>query len=297
MANGNVTTAQGRTEILKTLTPSGTALGSVCCDAVMTLSAGGPEADKAAKNAFYNASLDLRQRGVIVNNGPNIELTEAGKLAAAGGPLPPAPVRQPKAAPVAVAAPAAVETVTAPVVATVTETTPVVAEAPVDAPVAEVPAATAAEVPAPPAKGKRRLKVADAPATVESPDWYQDEALRSLVADQTDCFGAWSARAPSCGECELAGWCRNAKAASYTLLANKVLTETPAAPVAVKETVAKLDAAISAANAPDAKREAPVVAGATLRATHDGTCAHTGNPIRKGDPVKFVRGTGLVLLV
>jgi hypothetical protein len=144
---------------------------------------------------------------------------------------------------------------------------------------------------------KRRLKVAkDNTPAVAVPEWFADNAIRSMVADNTDCFGAWSARSTECGKCPLSGWCRNAKAASLTLLATKITVTDPASPSAVSKPVAKLDAAVSAANAPTAARTVPNPgAGGTMKAQFDGTCAETGKPIKKGDAVKYVQGKGLVL--
>ena len=183
--------------------------------------------------------------------------------------------------------------------------------APVDAaPAAEAPAAPVAEapaaVPAPPAteaaadapaaeapakpKGKR-LKVAQDVAAVSVPDWFADEQLRGMVADQTECFGSWSARSAECGKCPLSGWCRNAKAAALTMLASKITAADPANPGAVKPAVAKLDAAVDAA-AQTTKTVPDPVAG-TMTAKFDSVCVVTGKPIKKGDAVKFIQGKGL----
>ena len=170
------------------------------------------------------------------------------------------------------------------------------AEAPA-APVAEAPAAVpappateaAAEAPAKP-KGKR-LKVAQDVTAVPVPDWFADEQLRGMVADQTECFGSWSARSAECGKCPLSGWCRNAKAAALTMLASKITAADPANPGAVKPAVAKLDAAVDAAA--QTTKTVPDPAAGTMTAKFDSVCVVTGKPIKKGDAVKFIHGKGL----
>lgn len=168
-----------------------------------------------------------------------------------------------------------------------------VIEEPADAPVADAPVA---EEPAP-APAKRRLKVANAPAPVtpvDVPAWLSDDEIRAMVVENSECFGAWSARSNECGKCSLAGWCRNAKASTLALLASKLSTETPANPGAVSPAVAKLDGAVGAANAPDASRTAPPTDGRlTMKARHDNVCAVTGRPIKVGDAVKYAPGVGM----
>lgn len=186
---------------------------------------------------------------------------------------------------------------TAPVVeAPVVVETPVTVEpeaAPVPPPVEAAPV-EAAPAPAP----KRRLKVATAVPAVVVPEWVRDEGLRAMVVEATECFGLWSAKATGCGECVLAGWCRNAKASVLVVLAGKIKTETPETPAPVTKSVANLDAEVSKGNAPDASRSAPNPEGEgfVVKATHDTVCGLTGAPIRKGDAVRYVRGTGLVLV-
>jgi hypothetical protein len=168
-----------------------------------------------------------------------------------------------------------------------------VVEAP--APVVEAPAPVVEAAPAP--APKRRLKVATAVPAVVVPEWVQDEGLRTMVVESTECFGLWSAKATGCGECVLAGWCRNAKAATLEVLAGKIKTETPATPEPVTKTVATLDAEVGKGLSPDTARTAPKPEeGFTIKATHDTVCGLTGAPIRKGDAVRYVRGTGLVLV-
>jgi hypothetical protein len=141
---------------------------------------------------------------------------------------------------------------------------------------------------------KRRLKVA-AVTFAPVPEWLQDEALRGMVIENSDCFGAWSAKSSACGECILAGWCRNAKAAALTLLATKIKVVDPNAPTPVTDAVANLDAAVGAANAPSAGRTVPNPEGDILTAAYDCLCGETGKAIKKGARVRYIRGKGLVL--
>ena len=142
---------------------------------------------------------------------------------------------------------------------------------------------------------KRRLKVAAVLPPVAVPEWYAEDAIRGMVIESSDCFGAWSAKSSACGECTLAGWCRNAKAAALTLLATKIKVVDPNAPTPVTDAVANLDGAISAANAPTATRTVPNPVGDILTAAYDCLCGETGKPIKKGDRVRYIRGKGLVI--
>jgi hypothetical protein len=297
--------------------------GTVTAEALVAI--GADPAVESNRQAVANARHDLKGRGCVVDGSKrgNWALTDAGRAVHGGAPLPPY-VRAPKAdtgkplvevlgeapTPVETVEPAPelakVETVEpAPVVdlpAPVTvEAAPVEAPAPVTvetAPVEPVEAAPAPVVEAAPATApKRRLKVATAVPAVVVPEWVQDESLRTMVVESTECFGLWSAKATGCGECVLAGWCRNAKAAMLEVLAGKIKTETPATPEPVTKTVATLDAEVGKGLSPDAARTAPKPEeGFTIKATHDTVCGVTGAPIRKGDAVRYVRGTGLVLV-
>ena len=145
-----------------------------------------------------------------------------------------------------------------------------------------------------PAAPKRRLKVASEVPSVPVPEWATDPDLRGLAIENTDCFGAWAAKSAACGGCVLAGFCRNAKAATLTLLAAKLKVVDPNAPTPVTDAVANLDSAVGAANAPTATRTVPNLTGA-IRATFDTVCGETGKAIKKGDAVRYVPGKGLVL--
>jgi hypothetical protein len=256
----------------------------------------GKELDALVKAAgctagqLNGACRDLKLWGLMFQPSRGMySITEVGRTVAARATLPAAPRK--------VATVAEATVAEAPTMARAEETA---AEAPVSetAPAAETPAVETPAVETAPAK--RRLKVANAPAVpaVEVPEWLADEGIRALAIEATDCFGAWSAKSAECGKCPLAGWCRNAKASTLALLASKLATETPAAPEGVKPSVAKLDEAVGAANAPDAPRAAvpEALAGVRLKATHDGVCAVSGRPVSKGDAVRYVAGVGVVHL-
>lgn len=270
---------------------------------------------EAHRQAVANARHDLKGRGCVVDGAKrgNWAITDAGRAVHGGAPLPPY-VRAPKAdtgkplVEVLGEAPTPVEAAPAPELAKVetvepapVEETPVV-ETPVVDPPAPVTVETAPVEPveaAPATAPKRRLKVATvATVAVEVPEWVSDEGLRTLLIENTECFGLWSAKATGCGECFLAGWCRNAKAAILTVLASKIKTDDPANPSSVTPSVAQLDSEVGKGNAPDASRTAPAPEGDgfTVKATIDTVCGLTGAAIRKGDTVRYVRGTGLVLV-
>lgn len=304
--------------------------GTVTAEVLVTL--GVDPTVEGNRQHVANARHDLKGRGCVVDGAKRgiWVLTDAGRAVYMGAPLPPY-VRAPKEGKtlVEVLAPEVEPVTVKPVVETApmfakietTETAtetpsepvaedPVMAvEAPVEAPVevapvpevvtvpevVEAPAVETAPVaPAP----KRRLKVAAPVPAVAVPEWLHDEGLRALVIENTECFGLWSAKAGGCGECLVAGWCRNAKAATLTVLAAKIKTETPEAPAPVTAAVANLDSEVGKGNAPGTPRTAPTpeAEGFIIRATHDTLCGLTGAPIRKGDSVRYVRGTGLVLV-
>ena len=269
---------------------------------------GGDANDPAHRTAVANGKWDLKKRGCAADPARGTwAITDLGRDALASGTLPPQDRGKYLGTPVARGSrtnsptPAVSATVVTPdptpdptaTMARAEEPAATVIEEPsavqvADAPVAEEPA---------PAPAKRRLKVANAPAPVtpvDVPAWLSDDEIRAMVVENSECFGAWSARSNECGRCSLAGWCRNAKASTLALLASKLSTETPANPGAVSPAVAKLDGAVGAANAPDASRTAPPTDGRlTMKARHDNVCAVTGRPIKVGDAVKYAPGVGM----
>jgi len=253
---------------------------------------GGDPADKAHRTAVGNGKWDLKARGCVADPARGTwAITDLGRKALADGAVPPQDRDKYLGAP----KPRKSTASDANAPAIPAEEPPGMARAEEPAPVETTPTetATVAPVAEPAAPAKRRLKVANAPATpVEVPSWLDDADVRALAVEATECFGAWSSRSNECGKCPLAGWCRNAKAATLTLLATKLSTETPAAPAPVTPSVAKLDEAVSVANAPTAPRTAPD-AGMTLKARVDGICAASGRPIKAGDSIRYLPGFGL----
>lgn len=299
----NIVLSQGQfvSGILASLlaAPSYTAPGKDIRNALIG-AAGGDPTLTAHINAVNNARSTLKERG-LVGDGPNRGdwvLTDEGVAVAKGDKPMPKGGRSPKPATATTDAtdPApAVEvpaTVPATELARVEDAAPAAVEAPEPAAV-EAPAAPAAvEAPSP----KRRLKVAQAPSApaVEVPEWLSDEGIRAAVIEGQECFGAFAARSPACGECALSGFCRNAKAAQFVLLANKLATSTPATPSPLAAPVAKLDGAVGDALNPAATRAAANPTAGTLSAAYDGTCAVSSRPIKKGDLVKYIPGKGMV---
>ncbi len=240
-----------------------------------------------------NARFDAKARGLVDDAGRGLwRITDAGRAVVSGAPLPAAAKRDNPPAKQD-ATPAA--TGESPELKRSEEPAPeargeVLTE--VDASAKLQAARLEAAAPAP----KRRLKVANAPAApaVDIPEWLADDDIRAMAVESTECFGAWAAKASECGKCALAGWCRNAKASTLALLASKLTTETPAAPAPVKPSVAKLDEAVSTANAPEAPRAATSdPGGLTMKARHDGVCAVSGRPIKVGDAVRYKAGLGI----
>jgi hypothetical protein len=247
---------------------------------------GGDANVPAHRTAVANGKWDLKARGCVADPARGTwAITDLGRDALASGTLPPQDRDKYLGQPVARGSRTNSPT---PAVTPDPTATMARAEEPAAAPVAEEPA---------PAPAKRRLKVANAPAPVtpvDVPAWLSDDEIRAMVVENSECFGAWSARSNECGRCSLAGWCRNAKASTLALLASKLSTETPANPGAVSPAVAKLDGAVGAANAPDASRTAPPTDGRlTMKARHDNVCAVTGRPIKVGDAVKYAPGVGM----
>ena len=263
----NINTA--RITIIQTHIAAGGSCKSSDCEAAVLALASDDATRKAAKFAFNNGSYNLKARGCIASVARGTwQVTDAGRKFAADGTLPP----------VAADAPDAPET------------------AKVEATPEAAPVVTPEVAPEAP----KRLKVANAPSTnpVVVPEWLNDDAIRGLVIENSECYGAWSAKSQSCGECPLVGWCRNSKAATLTLLASKITVAAPAlvTPPPVSKAVAKLDATVSKVNSPDATRTVAVAEGPVMKATFDGTCAITGKPITKGDAVKYIPKTGIVLV-
>lgn len=302
--------------------PNRTAMGSAVRAAVLAIVGGDPTLTHDI-NAVNNARHDLMKKGLVGDGSVRGEwvLTDLGLAVHNGAPMPKGPGRSaPKAKPAAtVSAPADAATATdgetpdpAPAPTTPADTSTELSKAEdtavpaVDVTV-EVAADTGApvavvETPAPvtpapvtPAP-KRRLKVADAPAAaVVVPEWLSDPEVRGAVIENHDCFGAFSAKSPACGECALAGFCRNAKAAQLDLLARKLLVANPLVNPPVAAPVAKLDTAVSAVLDPNAARVAVNPTGGTIKATYDGICGVTGREIKKGMSVRYVQGKGMVL--
>ena len=282
--------------------PNGALPADAAVDAALK-ELGGDTADKSHRTAVGNGKWNLKSRGCVADPARGTwAITALGREALASGTLPPQDRDRYLGAP----KPRNAGTATAPTpdepAATPAGDSPAMARAeePAAAPEAPAPVAEAPEAPAPvaeaPVAAKRRLKVANAPAAdapaADVPAWLNDDDIRALAVEATECFGAWAAKSGECGKCPLAGWCRNAKAATLTLLASKLSTETPAAPAPVTASVAKLDAAVGAANAPSAAKAAPD-AGMTLKARVDGICAASGRPIKAGDSIRYLPGFGL----
>lgn len=281
--------------------PNGVCTSNDAKLAVLALLGGDPKLTHDI-NCISNARSDLKAAGLVADGTVRGEwvLTPAGRAVHEGAPMPkgarsaPKTPRAPKTPDPAPAVEssagtgselAKVDGETAPAVVTTDIT---------DAPAGETPAPIV-ETPAP--TTKRRLKVADATTTaVVVPEWLGDAEVRGAVIENQDCFGAFSARSPACGECALAGFCRNAKAAQLDLLARKLLVANPLVNTPVPGPVAKLDGAVSDVLDPNAARAPANPTGGTIRATYDGVCGESGRPIKKGDTVRYVQGKGVVLV-
>lgn len=290
--------------------PNRTAQGSAVRVAVLALVGGDPTLTHDI-NCIGNARHDLMKKGLVGDGSVRGEwvLTDAGLAVHEGAPMPKGPGRSapkaPKAPKTETAATDAPVTDPAPAVETPAATAELAKAEDSAAPAVETPAATetpaaVVETPATPAPAapapKRRLKVADAPAApVTVPEWLSDPEIRGAVIENQDCFGAFSAKSPACGECALAGFCRNAKAAQLDLLARKLLVSNPLVNTPVAAPVAKLDAAVSAVLDPNAPRAPANPTGGTIKATYDGVCGVTGREIKKGMAVRYVQGKGMVL--
>ena len=298
--------------------PNRTAQGSAVRVAVLAQVGGDPTLTHDI-NCVGNARHDLMKKGLVGDGSVRGEwvLTDLGLAVHEGAPMPKGPGRSAPKAPKtkADAAPAqdtagetpdpapAVETCVAWPLAELARAEDSTVPA-VDVTVAVTPdtgtPVAVVETPAPVTQApKRRLKVADAAPAVVLPEWLNDPEVRGAVIENHDCFGAFAAKSAACGECALAGFCRNAKAAQLDLLARKLTTANPitapAVAAAVSAATAKLDAAVSAVLDPNAPRVAVNPTGGTIKATYDGACGLTGREIKKGMAVRYVQGKGMVL--
>lgn len=281
--------------------PNRTAMGSAVRAAVLAIVGGDPTLTHDI-NCVNNARHDLKGKGLVGDGAVRGEwiLTDAGRAVHEGAPMPKGtgrtPPKNPRTKPAIDPVPAATPELPATELSKAEDAITAVAES---ATVTETPVETtetpATETPATPAP-KRRLKVADAAmAVVVVPEWLGDAEVRGAVIENQDCFGAFSANAKACGECALAGFCRNAKAAQLDLLARKLPVANPLVNAPVPGPVAKLDAAVSAVLDPNAARAPANPTGGIIRATYDGVCGESGRPIKKGDTVRYVQGKGMVL--
>lgn len=282
--------------------PNGTAQGSSVRVAVLAIVGGDPTLTHDI-NCVGNARHDLMKKGLVGDGAVRGEwiLTDAGRAVHEGAPMPKGtgrtPPKNPRTKPAIDPVPAATPELPATELSKAEDAITAVAESATvtESTAAAVTESTATETPATPAP-KRRLKVADAAmAVVVVPEWLGDAEVRGAVIENQDCFGAFSANAKACGECALAGFCRNAKAAQLDLLARKLLVANPLVNAPVPGPVAKLDAAVSAVLDPNAARAPANPTGGIIRATYDGVCGESGRPIKKGDTVRYVQGKGMVL--
>ena len=138
----------------------------------------------------------------------------------------------------------------------------------------------------------KRVKLArvEDPIKADAPDWVRDPYLRSLVAANTPCFGQYSPSAAACGGCHVTSYCRNAQAASLSVLAAK-LADIDAATSAA---TAKLHDAVATATAPTTARASVTAPPRPMRASYDGVCSRSGVAILAGTTVYYVPGEGLV---
>lgn len=285
--------------------PMGKATSTDTKLAVLALVGGDPKLTHDI-NCIGNGRHDLKAAGCVEDGAVRGEwiITDVGRAAHASGVIPTPPPRPAKNPRPAKETPAATETPTNPEgelarvtdgataeeLPTETEEIPTATETPTET---EIPTAT--ETPAPTPAPKRRLKVAEpAAAAVVVPEWLSDPEIRATVIENQDCFGAFAARSPACGECALSGYCRNAKAAQLDLLARKLVVQNPMVNTPIPATVANLDAAVGEVLNPTATKKAAQPTAGTMAAAFDGVCANTGEPIKKGEMIRYIGGVGMV---
>jgi hypothetical protein len=268
--------------------------------------------DKTVTIPMNNALFDLKQRGCVTQSKRGVwAYTKAGGDYAYGLTSLPASGYTPKGAGAAKPAKAAKPAPVAAPVTTVAEVEAVAerlaeAEVPTPAPVPEAetaPTETVEEVAerlaeaeeAPPAAKPKRVKTARRLEVVpadDAPAWVRDNYLRGMVAANTPCFGQYSPSAAACGGCDLAPWCRNAQAATLSVLASKLVEAETAK---VSAATVKLHTETATALSPSAPRASvDRVPPKAMRATYSGVCARSGSEISAGDLVYYVPGEGLV---
>lgn len=122
-----------------------------------------------------------------------------------------------------------------------------------------------------------------------APLWARDPYLRDLVAANLECFGSWSPADIVCGNCVLAGQCRNAQAATLSYLADQMIE------AEASERAKRIHVGMAKAMGPEAGRTAAALKeGVEMVSPHDGVCARTGQNIAAGEKVVYIANVGTV---
>jgi len=137
--------------------------------------------------------------------------------------------------------------------------------------------------------------------------YHSDPYVRATAAKQTECYGHYSAKAPTCSTCGLVGGCQNLVAALYSTIAaelaeaDKAEAERLAAEAAMASTAAKATApkptSTPAAPAPTPTPTTPVAPAGGWDNTAiqpivsfvDSTCYRCGKSIPKGEDCYWVK--------
>jgi len=220
-----------------------------------------------------NAGWTLRERGLVVSEGRNWRLTQLGRDVVEGkAEMPPTPKPQKKKTHEQIPQHAQGQKM-------------VEAEAVAADRLAELKVAGS---PTPSDKTRRRLPVLEIPES--APSWVRDPYLRAIVTSNTRCFSSWSPLAEECSPCDIQRFCRQAQAASLSVLASLLSQGENLSPVAKQlhnDVREQLDATTS-------RSQPGLESGQKMRAVHEGLCALSGATIAKGDECVYIPGQGLV---
>jgi len=289
---------------LLTLGKDGTAIAVLRTAVFSELGLG--EGTEKEKSAFSNGGMDLRERGCVASTkeDPKIprgvwRITPAGEKAFSDRKVPAKPPAGPKPA----------KKVPAEVVeAYEPSSDPVFAQATDEVEAAPTLSSTIAKPVRPETtdeiatrlangaeKPKRRLSLIEPALEDGAPAWMADSYLRTLVVANTPCFGSFSTKAAVCRPCDLKSHCQVAQAAALSILASVLKEEAAKKSKLTTGAFEKTHEAVANAFSPSLPRTPGAeTAGKPMKATFDGVCARTGDPIPKGESCYYVHGEGLV---
>jgi hypothetical protein len=128
--------------------------------------------------------------------------------------------------------------------------------------------------------------------------YHSNPYVRSTAAAQTECFGNYSPKSPTCGSCGLSGGCQNLVAALYSVLASELAAKDAEAAKAAKDAMVRPPAGDpTPAPTPAPKDTAPTPpkggwdnsGSQPIVSFVDSTCYRCGKAIPKGEDCFWVK--------